>query len=500
MMKVLAFDFGASSGRGILGTYDGKKLQLDEIHRFSNDPVMLNGTIYWDVLRLFHEMKTGILKCIQEGHQDISGIGVDTWGVDFGLIGASGELLGNPVHYRDARTEGMMEEAYKMVPKREIYEETGIQFMVFNTLYQLLYLKLKNPTLLENADKMLLMPDLFNYFLSGEKYSEYSIASTTQLLNPRTGDWSSRLIEALGLPKKIFADIINPGTVIGKVNKEIKEELLLKNDIPVIAVAGHDTGSAVVSVPATDEKFAYLSSGTWSLLGAELPEPIINETTFNLDYTNEGGYNRTTRLLKNIMGLWIYQECKRTWDKIGESHSYDELEEMAEKEEAFVCFIDPDDDLFYRPGNMPQNIIDFCKDTGQKVPESKGAIVRCIMESLALKYNMIIKGLEKILGYEIPVLHIVGGGSRNTLLSRFTANATKKTVVTGPVEATATGNLLCQLMALGEVSGLSQARQLVIESFPTTVYEPEDTAKWEEAYEKFKKIIVIRKNRLNSVK
>lgn len=492
-MKLLAFDYGASSGRGILGIYDGNKLSLSEIHRFPNEPVMLNGTFYWDILRLFHEMKKGILKCMHEGHNNISGIGVDTWGVDFGLIGASGELLGNPVHYRDVRTEGMMEEAYKIVSKKEIYDETGIQFMVFNTIYQLLSLKLKNPVLLESAKKMLLMPDLFNYFLSGEMYSEYSMASTTQLLNPRTGNWSDTLIKALGLPQKIFADIIDPGTVIGKVSKEIKEELLLKNDIPVIAVAGHDTGSAVVSVPASNEKFAYLSSGTWSLLGVELPEPIINETTFNLDYTNEGGYNRTTRFLKNIMGLWIYQECIRTWAKTGETYSYDELEEMAEKSEAFTCFIDPDDDLFYRPGNMPQKIIDFCRETGQKVPENKGQIIRCIMESLALKYNMTFKGLEQIVGYNIPVLHIVGGGTRNHILCKFTANATQKTIIAGPVEATATGNLLCQLMALGEVSGLEQARQLITKSFTVTTYEPSDTGRWEEAYGKFLEILEIRK-------
>jgi len=494
MLELLAFDYGASSGRGILGTYDGKKLSLKEIHRFSNDPVMLNGTFYWDILRLFHEMKKGILKCVQEGHNNISGIGVDTWGVDFGLIGPSGELLGNPVHYRDVRTQGMLEAAFNIIPKREIYEETGIQFMELNTLYQLLSMKLNNSPLLEKAKKMLLMPDLFNYFLTSEKFSEYSIASTTQMLNPRTGRWSDRLLSAMGIPQNILADIIDPGTVIGGTNKEIKDELTLKNSIPVIAVAGHDTASAVVSVPAQEGKFAYLSSGTWSLLGVELSEPIINETTFDLDYTNEGGYNRTTRLLKNIMGLWIFQECKRAWDKAGESYGYDELEEMAEKAEAFKCFINPDDDIFYRPGNMPEKIVKFCRETGQKVPEDKASIVRCIMESLALKYNMTIKGLEKIAGYNIPVLHIVGGGSRNLMLCRFTANAAEKNVITGPVEATSVGNLMCQLMALKEVSGLKEARELVAESFPTTVYTPSNTDAWKEAYERYKQILGMRSN------
>ncbi|NSW89656.1 MAG: rhamnulokinase [Firmicutes bacterium] len=488
MLKLLAFDYGASSGRAILGQYDGERVTLDEVHRFSNDPVMVNETLYWDVLRLFHEMKTGILRCVHRGDRDISGIGVDTWGVDFGLLDASGGLLGNPVHYRDDRTEGMIEEACKIVPKREIYEETGIQFMKFNTLYQLLSMKLGNSPILEKSKTMLLMPDLFNYFLTGEKISEYTIASTTQMMNPRTGNWAKSLIDKLGIPGDILTDIIDAGTVIGKVNKNIKDELNVQ-DVPVIAVAGHDTGSAVVSVPAAEGKFAYLSSGTWSLLGVELPAPMINETTFSLDYTNEGGYNRTTRLLKNIMGLWILQECKRTWDKAGETHSYDELEEMAEEAKPFSAFIDPDDDVFYSPGNMPEKVMEFCRKTGQPVPEDKASIVRCVLESLALKYNKTIEGLEKIVGYEIPVLHIVGGGTRNIILCRFTADACGKTVVTGPVEATSLGNILCQLMALKEVSGLKEARTLVEKSFPTRVYTPADTASWKEAYAKFEKIL-----------
>ncbi len=487
MLKLLAFDYGASSGRAILGTYDGEKLTLDEVHRFSNDPVMANNTFYWDVLRLFHEMKQGILKCKNRGDKDISGIGVDTWGVDYGLLDASGQLLGNPVHYRDNRTEGMIEEACKIVSRRDIYEETGIQFMKFNTLYQLFSMKRTNSPILEKAKTMLLMPDLLNYFLTGEKITEYTIASTTQMMNPRNGKWANSLINKLEIPGNILTDMIDTGTVIGKVNKNIKEELNI-DDVPVIAVAGHDTGSAVVSVPATQDKFAYLSSGTWSLLGVELPQPIINETTFSLDYTNEGGYNRTTRLLKNIMGLWILQECKRTWDRAGESFSYDRLEEMAEGAKPFAAFIDPDDDIFYSPGNMPEKVMEYCRKTGQQVPESKASIVRCILESLALKYNIIFKGLEEIVGYEIPVLHIVGGGSQNIMLCQFTANALGKTIVTGPVEATSVGNLLCQLMALGEISGLKEARELVERSFPTKVYTPTDKALWEEACAKFENV------------
>lgn len=490
MLKLLAFDFGASSGRAILGRFDGNKIVLDEVHRFSNDPVMVNETLYWDVLRLFHEMKAGILKCVQKGDKDIAGIGVDTWGVDFGLLDDSGGLLSNPVHYRDARTENMIEEACKIVPKREIYEETGIQFMKFNTLYQLLAMKLENSPVLEKARTMLLMPDLFNYFLTGEKYSEYSIVSTTQMMNPRTGNWAGTLLDRMGIPGEILTDIVDAGNVIGKVSKNIQEELNI-GDVPVIAVAEHDTGSAVVSVPASGEKFAYLSSGTWSLLGVELPSPVINDTTYSLDYTNEGGYNRTTRLLKNIMGLWILQECKREWDKSGEVLSYDELEKMAGAQaKPFAAFIDPDNDLFYSPGNMPARVAGFCRKTGQEVPQDKASIVRCVLESLALKYRMTIDGLEKILGYEIPVLHIVGGGTRNEALCRYTADALGREVITGPVEATSLGNILCQLMALGEVKGIKEARELVKKSFPVRVYEPEDVPSWEEAYSRFKKIAI----------
>lgn len=488
MLKLLAFDYGASSGRAMLGGFDGEVLQLEEVHRFSNDPVTVNGTFYWDILRLFHEMKQGILKCTKSGNKDIAGIGTDTWGVDFGLLDSSGQLLGNPVHYRDNRNEGMIDEACKVVPKRDIYEQTGIQFLKFNTLYQLLSMKLNNSPLLEKAKTLLFTPDLLNFFLTGEKVTEFTIASTSQMLDARQGTWAAPLLSKLGIPVSILNDITDPGTIIGRVSKGVREELNIC-DIPVIAVAEHDTGSAVVSVPAAGKRYAYLSSGTWSLLGVESPLPVINDTTYNLNYTNEGGFNRTTRLLKNIMGLWIYQECKRTWDKTGESLSFDELEQMAMESEPFSFFIDPDDDLFYSPGNMPENIREFCRRTGQAVPESKAAIVRCIMESLALKYRMAIEGLENIIGYSIPVLHVVGGGCRNVVLCQFTANAIGRPVIAGPVEATATGNLVCQLIALGEVSGLSEARAIVKRSFPTREYTPADTDRWNEAYEKFKKII-----------
>ncbi|MGI6777354.1 MAG: rhamnulokinase [Acetivibrionales bacterium] len=486
MLKLVAFDYGASSGRAMLGSYDGSKLTLREIHRFANIPVMVGETLYWDILRLFHEMKQGLLECMKSGNSDIAGIGVDTWGVDFGLLGPSGELLGNVVHYRDKRNEGMIEEASKIVPKREIYEKTGIQFLKFNSLYQLLSIKLNNPYLLETAETMLFTPDLLNYFLTGEKLSEYTIASTSQMINPVERDWARDLLRKLGIPEKILTEIINPGTVVGRVRESICSELNMKKT-PVIAVAGHDTGSAVISVPALEGKYAYLSSGTWSLLGVESPLPVINNDTYCLNYTNEGGLNNT-RLLKNIMGLWIYQECKRAWDKQGEAMGFDELEAAAEKAKAFVSFIDPDDDLFYSPGHMPEKVQEFCRRTGQTVPEGKAAIVRCIMESLALKYRHAIEGLEKVLGYRLPVLHVVGGGCKNIMLCRFTANSINRPVIAGPVEATSIGNLVCQLIALGEVTGIKQAREVVRESFPVKEYLPDSTDAWDEAYGRFMRL------------
>lgn len=488
-MKVLAFDYGASSGRGILGRYDGSRLLLEEIHRFSNDPVMVGGSFHWDILRLFHEMKQGITKCVKNGHTDIASIGVDTWGVDFGLLGQKGELLGNPFHYRDARNDGMIEEACRRVDKREIYEHTGIQFLKFNTLYQLLSMKLSGSPMLEYASTLLLTPDLLNYFLTGVKVTESTIASTTQMVDPRTGTWAKELLEKLDIPQHMLTEIVDAGTVIGTLREELCNELNIGR-IPVIAVAGHDTGSAVVSVPAMEgERYAYLSSGTWSLLGLESHTPIVNDTTYGLDYTNEGGVNRTFRILKNIMGLWIYQECKRAWDKSGEAMSFDELEAAALECKPFAALINPDEDMFMSPGKMPEKVQEYCRKTGQYVPQTRGEIVRCVMESLALKYRMAVTGLEKIAGYDIPVIHIVGGGCKNTLLCQLTANATGRHVTAGPIEATAIGNVVTQLIALGEVKNLAEGRMLIRDSFPIQEYRPAEREAWEEAYSKFCRLL-----------
>lgn len=484
MLNILAFDYGASSGRAMLANYNGSKIELREVHRFLNQPVMIQNSFYWDILRLFHEMKQGILKASKDVHGRITSIGTDTWAVDFALLDSKGRLIGNPYHYRDTRTEKMIEETCRIIPKRDIYEETGIAFQPFNTLYQLMAMKKESPDLLEKAKTLLFIPDLLNYFLTGEVNAEYTNASTSQMLNAKNRNWSQELLNKLGLPTAILPAIVDAGTINGSLSQGIRSELGV-GKIPVVSVASHDTASAVVSVPSSQQKYAYLSSGTWSLLGVELPAPIISDETYSQNYTNEGGFNSTIRLLKNIMGLWIYQECQRYWDRKGEVVSFDELDQMAIEAEPFRSLINPDDSAFYSPDAMPQKIRDYCSRTNQPVPETKGQISRCIFESLALKYRMALEGLEKIVGYSLPVLHIVGGGCKNTILSQFTANAIARPVITGPNEATAMGNVISQLHALGEIKTLSEGRQLVRNSTPAVEYIPKETARWDEAYGRF---------------
>ena len=376
--RVLAFDFGASSGRAILATYADGKIAMQEIHRFSNDPVNLCGTLYWDVQRLFFEIKQGITKAVHQGGFDA--IGIDTWGVDFGLLDAHGQLVANPVHYRDERTVGMMEKAYEKVPQQELYDRTGIQLMRLNTVFQLVSLAENRPDLLERAETMLLMPDLLAYFLTGAKYAEYSEVSTTQMLDPKTGDWAYDLLERLGIPTRILPKIIDAGTPYGTLRADICDELGCPA-VPVIAVCTHDTGSAVAAVPSQKDDFIYISCGTWSLFGTELKAPIINETSRRFNLTNEGGYGRTARMLKNIMGLWLIQESRRQWIREGFDVSYAGLEREALEIEPFRCFIDPDDPSFEMPGNQPRRVQEYCRRTGQPVPETRGEIMRCIYES-----------------------------------------------------------------------------------------------------------------------
>lgn len=487
-IKMLAFDFGASSGRAILGKLYDNKLEFEEIHRFSNDPVSIRGSLYWDVLRLFYEIKKGILKCVNSGHKNIASLAVDTWGVDFGLLDGKGNLIGNPYHYRDSRTEGMIEEVSKIMPMKELYSKTGIQLMAINTLFQLFSMKHSACPQLSEAKTLLLMPDLFNYFLTGIKSTEYSIASTTQMLDPYKREWSKEIIKKLGLPESLFTQIVPSGTVIGKLSKEIADELGCE-EIPVISTASHDTQSAIASVPSTEKNYVYISCGTWSLMGVELDKPVINEKSESLSFTNEGGVDNKISFMKNIMGLWLVQECKRQWDREGDSLSFAELESLANSSIPFKCFVDPDHESFVSPGDMPRRIREFCKNTNQYIPESKGEIVRCIAESLAMKYRHTVESLEEILGKKLDVIHMVGGGIKDKMLCRFTASSTGRKVIAGPVEATAAGNLIIQAMALGRIKNLAEAREIIRNSFSTTVYMPESVETWSEAYLKYRKVI-----------
>ena len=484
--RVLAFDFGASSGRAIIGCFDGDKITLEEVHRFSNDPVSVGGTVYWDVLRLFYEIKQGIVKAKIAGGFD--SIGIDTWGVDFGLIDSEGKLMENPVHYRDTRTAGLVEESFKTMPKEKLYGITGIQFMELNTLFQLISLKKYRPWMLERADKMLFMPDLFAYMLTGKMCAEYSIATTSQLIDLETKSWSEEILDAFGIKKSLFAPLVKPGTVLGELSKEICEECGV-DPVPVISVCGHDTQSAITSVPCEDGNFAFLSSGTWSLFGTELDKPIVNETSMNINITNEGGFDDSTGFLKNIIGLWLIQESRRQWKREGEEYSYADLEKLALAAEPFKCFIDPDAPEFVPHGNIPERVREFCRRTGQYVPQTVGEVMRCIYESLAMKYRLTFEKLRECTKRDYPVIHVIGGGTKDGLLCQMTANSCDRTVKAGPIEATVMGNVAVQLMSDGSVDNIGQARKIIADSSELKIFEPKDTGDWAKAYEDFLKIV-----------
>lgn len=485
----LAFDFGASSGRAILGKLHEGKLELEEIHRFSNDPVEINGHYYWDTFRLFYEIKQGLIKYAQGNYGPLEGIGIDAWGVDFGLIGPSGELLGVPYHYRDSRTEGMMEEADKLMGRRRIFDESGISHEFFNTVYQLLAMVKQDSPALKYAKYLLFIPDLFDYFLTGEVGTEFCEATTSQLVNPVTHTWSNEILKDLGIPSGIFTDIQYPGTLRGRLLPSIQQETGL-GAVPVYAVASHDTNSASAAVPAKGDSWAFLSSGTWSLLGIEVDKPVVNDTTYNYNYTNEGAVGGRYNLLKNIMGMWIIQQLRADWERRGEKYSFGELVKLAEGAQPFKAFINPDDSLFVPPVDMDKRIMQYCERTNQQVPKTKGEILRCAYESLALKYRQAIEGLEEITGKKIDTLHIVGGGCQNAMLNQMTANSTNRRVVTGPVEGTAIGNLLVQAMAAGEIKDIQELRSVVAASFPNEIYQPEEKETWDKAYEAYKKVTI----------
>lgn len=483
--KVLAIDFGASSGRAIIGTFDGEKISLEEIHRFSNDPVILNGTMYWDFLRLFHEIKQSLIK--SKSYGKIDSIAIDTWGVDFGLIDKNGNLLENPVHYRDNRTVGMLDKAFELIPKDELYSTTGNQFMEINTAFQLLSLKENRPDLLNRADKLLLMPDLFNYYLTGKAFAEQSIASTTQLFDATQKDWSMEVIKKLGIKDTIFPRVIKSGTYIGDLSESICNELDIK-PIKVFAVCGHDTQLAMVSTPAIEKDFVFLSCGTWSLFGTELDNPILNENSLNLNVTNELGFGQKTSFLKNIIGLWLIQESRRQCQHEGKEYSFMDLENFAKQSESFKCFINPDAPEFTPSGNIPKRVQDFCKKTNQYVPQTVGEIMRCIYESLALKYRLAKEELETCTNKEFNTIYMVGGGTKDRFLSQLTACACDCKVSVGPIEATAFGNIAVQLMADGSIKDITQARQIIRNSENITYFEPTDSNEWQSALETYKRV------------
>jgi len=489
-VNLLAFDLGAESGRAILGRFDGSRLQLNDVHRFTNQPVYLPDGLHWDALRMLTEIKRSLSLVVQNFGAPPDGLGIDTWGVDFGLLDAQGVLIGNPYHYRDDRTDGMLEEAFKRVPRAEIFNQTGIQFMRLNSLYQLLSMVVSRSPALEIAQTFLTMPDLFNYWLTGRKACEITNATTTQCYDPRRGDWAYPLLEGLGIPTHIFPEIVQPGSVLATLSPAVADELNIAR-IPVIPPASHDTGSAVVAVPATGSDFAWLSSGTWSIMGVESPVPVITDQTLAFNMTNEGGAESTIRFSKNIMRLWLVRECRRTWARQGEELSYEVLTQMAAAAPPLQSLVDPDVEDFIKPGDMPARILAFCARTHQPAPAGKGEMVRCILESLALKYRHVLEYLQQVLGRQLSTIHIVGGGTQNRLLSQFSADATGHLVITGPVEATATGNLLMQALALGHIRSLAEGRELVRRSFTLETFEPSpDRAAWDEAYGRMLELIV----------
>ncbi|MCL2055740.1 MAG: rhamnulokinase [Oscillospiraceae bacterium] len=476
--RVLAFDLGASGGRAMAASYENGKISIEEIHRFPNDPVMMRGVLYWDFPRLLHEVKQGIVKARGSGGFD--SIGIDTWGVDFGLLDKWGGLLQNPVHYRDGRYSGWMKKACDVITPEKLYASTGIQFMDINTVSQLFYLKNERPDILERAETLLFMPDLIAYMLTGEKRTEYTIASTGQLLDAGKRDWAWDIIGGLDLPPGLFTQIIEPGTVSGRLSREICEELGVP-PVPIIAVGEHDTASAIAAVPADRGDFAYISCGTWSLFGTELLSPLTDEKAFAYNITNEGGVGGTVRFLKNIIGLWLIQESRRQWAREGRDYSYAAMEKAALSAPAFGCFIDPDDPVFASPGDIPGRVREYCAKAGQRPPQTDGEVIRCIYESIAMKYRHTLAALRDCTGKSYPVIHLVGGGARDSLLCQMTANACNVPVAAGPVEATVLGNAAVQLIASGDIPGIWDARKIIAASHPPVIYGPVDAGEWDKA-------------------
>jgi rhamnulokinase len=490
MPNYLAVDLGAESGRTIVGSLEDDRLTLAETHRFANQPVRLPDGLHWDVLRLWSEIQAGIGISSIKFDKKLDSLGLDTWGVDFALLDRRGALLSNPHHYRDERTNGILEEAFRRMPRAEIFANTGIQFMQINTLFQLLAMSVQKSPLFDAAEKFVTIPDLFNYWLSGEITNEFTNATTTQCFDPRKRDWAAPVLRAMEIPPSLFGPVTDSGTPIGSLLPRIAEETGA-GEVRIVVPACHDTGSAVVAVPALEGNpdFAWISSGTWSIMGVEASEPLVNEKALGYNFTNEGGVFGAWRLSKNIMGLWLVQECRREWFHQGEQLSYDEMTGLAADSEPFLAIIDPDFEDFLLPGDIPSRIQKYCADTHQAVPQSKGQIVRIALEGIALKYRLVLERLEELTGKHLDPIHIIGGGTKNRLLSQFAADATGRTVIAGPAEAAAIGNILMQAIGLKHLGSLAEARAVVRASFHPEAQAPREATGWEEAYSRLRKVM-----------
>lgn len=487
----LAVDLGAESGRIVAGLFDGKQVRLEEVHRFPNGAVHVADSLRWDALWLWSEIQQGLSKAAQAHGKTAVSIGVDTWGVDYVLLGKGGEMLGHPFHYRDPRTKGVQDAALTRVPRREIFSQTGLQFMPINTLFQLIAMRQQQPRLLELAERFLMMPDLFHWLLCGSQVVEFTNATTSQCLNATTRNWAFELLRKFDLPAAMFPEVVTPGTNLGRLRADVAERCRLPR-LAVVAPATHDTGSAVAAVP-TDRSgtasWAYISSGTWSLMGVELQQPVLSQRALELNVTNEGGIDGTWRLLKNIMGLWLVQECRRAFERQGRDLTYSELSRLAAEAAPFRALVDPDAPEFLNPADMPAALRTWCQVRGTAVPETDGALVRCALESLALKYRMVLGWLEELSGVKVDVLHIVGGGTQNELLNQFTANACGRPVIAGPIEATALGNVLLQARTAGALATLGDMRAVVRASSTLRTFEPRDQAAWGAAYSRFRELV-----------
>jgi len=491
----LAVDLGASSGRIVAGLFDGSRLRQEDVARFDNGGVEAGGTLYWDYLRLWGDICRGLRAAAERYAGRIASLGIDTWGVDFMLLGRGDVPLGNPVHYRDSRCEGMLAEVLRRVPREEVFAQTGVQFMPINTLYQLMALRQRNSPLLDMAERLLMMPDLFNWLLTGVKTNEFTNATTTQFYDPSRRAWATDLLQRLDLPTSMLGEVIGPGTTLGPVLPRIAAETGL-HGVKVVVPGTHDTASAVMAVPAAGgpgpvPNWCFISSGTWALMGVEVPQPVITPPCLRFNFTNEGGVGGTIRLLKNIAGLWLVQECRRVWGKQGRVHSWDELNAFAAAVSPLASLINPDDPSLMAPDDMPEAIRALCRRTGQPAPHDAGAVIRCAVESLAMKCRSVLAMLEELIGGRLETIHIVGGGTQNRQLCQATADACGRMVLAGPVEATAIGNVMIQAVAAGAVGSIAQAREVVRRSCTVETYEPKQTAAWDAAYERFQAMTTL---------